>query len=336
MTPQPCMLLASGSLEFIYHAPRTVAREVPDKLPPLGCSGGSCYPSTSNLIIGCGQVLRTSSTCGLHGPELYCIVSNLQIGRRDAENCFFCDSRDWKSHGIENVISQSGPGGKKTWWQAERDILALLLERSVDHGHFWHMYRYFAHNCLGLFPGISLSPGHRVSDLISACAMAMPLSAGLHPGSHTTWKAWCMAFVSPATTELVPTERCQDLHQDHPWQAAEPGHPHAYQASPLHSHLPCSAPECECHGHARSCHFDVALYLASGNVSGVSMVTSDLTLSALLTPDLACDCNPLGALEGGLCDAHTDETSGLLSGQYRCKVHVWGQRCDSSGLVAMA
>ncbi|XP_060017909.1 laminin subunit beta-2-like isoform X1 [Lagenorhynchus albirostris] len=42
-------------------------------------------------------------------------------------------------------------------------------------------------------------------------------------------------------------EHCQDLHQDHPWQAAEPGHPHACQASPLHIHLPCSAPEsCRC------------------------------------------------------------------------------------------
>nr|XP_033720830.1 multiple epidermal growth factor-like domains protein 9 [Tursiops truncatus]XP_033720831.1 multiple epidermal growth factor-like domains protein 9 [Tursiops truncatus]XP_033720832.1 multiple epidermal growth factor-like domains protein 9 [Tursiops truncatus]XP_033720833.1 multiple epidermal growth factor-like domains protein 9 [Tursiops truncatus]XP_033720834.1 multiple epidermal growth factor-like domains protein 9 [Tursiops truncatus]XP_033720835.1 multiple epidermal growth factor-like do len=35
--------------------------------------------------------------------------------------------------------------------------------------------------------------------------MAMPLSTGLHPGSHPTWKAWCVAFVSAATTELVPT-----------------------------------------------------------------------------------------------------------------------------------
>ncbi|XP_026954558.1 multiple epidermal growth factor-like domains protein 9 [Sagmatias obliquidens] len=35
--------------------------------------------------------------------------------------------------------------------------------------------------------------------------MAMPLSTGLHRGSHPTWKAWCVAFVSAATTELVPT-----------------------------------------------------------------------------------------------------------------------------------
>lgn len=41
---------------------------------------------------------------------------------QDAENCFFCDSRDWKSHGIENVISQSSPGSKRTWWRAERGV----------------------------------------------------------------------------------------------------------------------------------------------------------------------------------------------------------------------
>lgn len=51
-------------------------------LPPPGCSSSICYPPTGNLIVGRGQKLRTSSTCGLQGPEPYCVVSHLQVGRR--------------------------------------------------------------------------------------------------------------------------------------------------------------------------------------------------------------------------------------------------------------
>ncbi|XP_057560576.1 laminin subunit beta-2-like [Hippopotamus amphibius kiboko] len=422
----------------MVQAPRTTAQEVPDILPPPGCLSGSCYPPTGNLIVGRGQSLRTSSTCGLHGPELYCIVSNLQ----DSENCFFCDSRDGKGHGIENVISQSGPGGKKTWWQAESGVenvtiqldlegafyfthlimtfktfrpAALLLERSVDHGHSWHVYRYFARNCSGLFPGILPAPGHRVSDLICdqrysdiepstegevifkildpAILVENPNNTEIqelvrvtnlrvkfsklhtlgdrplgglkgHPFYYYALyelvvRGSCLCHGH--ASECMPTpgappsvegmvhglcvcrhhtagthcERCQDMHQDHPWQAAQPGHPHTCQ-------------ECECHGHARSCHFDMALYVASGNVSGGVCdgcqhntagrhcelcqpffhrdPREDPRSLHSCTP---CDCDPVGALEGGLCDAHTDETRGLLSGQCQCKVHIWGQRCDS-------
>ena len=49
--------------------------------PPPGCSSGSCYPPTGHLIVGHGQNLQASCTCGLHGPKPYCIVSHLQVGR---------------------------------------------------------------------------------------------------------------------------------------------------------------------------------------------------------------------------------------------------------------
>ncbi|XP_036122210.1 LOW QUALITY PROTEIN: laminin subunit beta-2-like [Molossus molossus] len=506
VAPQHCMHLASDSPAFICHvgggapristqtlllpvqAPRTVTQEVPDTLAPPGCSSGSCYPPTGNLIVGRGQSLRASSTCGLHGPEPYCVVSHLQVGRRvrprhgisgfsweiwpcgisdhcwglegkacavkfglvpspwtlpqDSENCFFCDSRDRGGHGIENVISQIGPGGNKTWWQAESGVenvtiqldlegafyfthlimtfktfrpAALVLERSVDHGHSWHVCRYFAHNCSGLFPGIPPAPGHSVNDLVCdqhysdiepftegkvifkvldpAILVENPSNPQIQELLHVTnlrlnfsklhtlgdrpkgslkghpfyyyalyelvvrGSCLCHGHASecrpapgaPANAEGMVhglcvcrhhtagthCERCQDLYQDHPWHAAEPGHPHACQ-------------ECECHGHARSCHFDMALYLASGNVSGgVCDACQHNTAGRyceLCQPFFhrdpqedprslhsckPCDCDPVGALEGGLCDAHTDETRGLLSGQCRCKVNVWGQRCDS-------
>ncbi|XP_069417224.1 laminin subunit beta-2-like, partial [Ovis canadensis] len=419
-------------------APRTSAQEVPDMMPLPGCSGGNCHPPTGNLVIGRGQSLRTSSTCGLHGPELYCVVTKLQ----DSQNCCFCDSRDGKSHGIENVVSQSDPDGKKTWWQAESGVenvsiqldlegafyfthlimtfktfrpAALLLERSVDHGHSWHVFRYFAHNCSGLFPGIPPGPGHRVSDLVcdQRYSDIEPATEGevifqvldpaflaenttnteiqellhvtnlrvnfskLHtlgdrplgglkghpfyyyalyelviggsclchghasecrpaPGSPPSVEGMvhghCVCRHHTAGTHC---ERCQGLYQDRPWQAAEPGYPHACQ-------------ECECHGHARSCHFDMAVYLASGNVSGgvcdacqhntagrhCELCQPFFHRDPLEDPRSLhsckpCDCDPVGALEGGLCDAYTDATRGLLSGQCRCKVHVWGQRCDS-------
>ncbi|XP_074168450.1 laminin subunit beta-2 [Rhinolophus sinicus] len=422
----------------MVQAPRTITQEVPDMLPPPGCSSSICYPPTGNLIVGRGQSLRTSSTCGLQGPEPYCVVSHLQ----DSEKCFFCDSRGRGGHGIENVISRSGPDGNKTWWQAESGVenvtiqldlegafyfthlimtfktfrpAALLLERSVDHGHSWHVYRYFAHNCSGLFPGIPPAPGHSVNDLVcdQRYSDMEPSTEGevvfkaldpailvenpnnpkiqeflrvtnlrvnfskLHtlgdrpPGGLTGHPFYYYALYelvaqgsclchghasecrpvpgAPANVEGMVhglcvcrhhtagthCELCQDLYQDHPWHAAEPGHSHACR-------------ECECHGHARSCHFDMALYLASGNVSGGvcdacqhNTAGSHCELCQLffhrdpredprsLHSCKPCDCDPMGTLEGGLCDTHTDETRGLLSGQCRCKVNVWGQRCDS-------
>lgn len=46
---------------------------------------------------------------------------------QDSEKCFFCDSRGRGGHGIENVISRSGPDGNKTWWQAESGEGVVVL-----------------------------------------------------------------------------------------------------------------------------------------------------------------------------------------------------------------
>ncbi|XP_036189480.1 laminin subunit beta-1 variant-like isoform X2 [Myotis myotis] len=134
----------------MVQAPRTVAQEVPDTLTPPGCQSGSCYPPTGDLIVGRGQSLRSSSTCGRHGPERYCLVSHPQAEGRgrpldqDSENCFFCNSRDRGGHDIENVISRSGPRGNQTWWQAESGVENVTIQLDLESAfYFTHLIMTF-------------------------------------------------------------------------------------------------------------------------------------------------------------------------------------------------
>ncbi|XP_034171779.1 laminin subunit beta-1 isoform X2 [Osmia lignaria lignaria] len=148
------------------------------------CEQSSCYPATGNLLIGRKSRLCASSTCGLHGPERYCIVSHL----KDRKKCFFCDaSLPKQQHNIENIVTE------KNWWQAENGVenvtirfdleaefhfthiiirfktfrpAAMLIERSYDFGRTWKVYRYFAHNCEQYFPGVSTEQPQTLTDVI--------------------------------------------------------------------------------------------------------------------------------------------------------------------------
>ncbi|OPJ71971.1 hypothetical protein AV530_009303 [Patagioenas fasciata monilis] len=168
----------------------TGAWQEPD--PSHSCARGSCYPATGNLLVGRAPRLSATSTCGLAGPQEFCIVSHLQ----DSEKCFTCDSRDPslpESHRIENVIYLSGPHGQRTWWQSENGVehvsirldlegefhfthlimkfktfrpAAMLVERSADFGRSWKVYRYFAYNCSKLFPGVPSQPSGLVDEVL--------------------------------------------------------------------------------------------------------------------------------------------------------------------------
>ena len=128
---------------------------------------------------------------------------------------------------------------------------------------------------------------------------------------------------------------------------------------------------CDCNEHSRRCHFDMAVFLATGNSSGAvcdgcqhntmgrrchlckpfyykdpskdlrdpsvcrgwcwgaARRGADLGMGVLTLPlPAACNCDPEGSLDGGLCDGADDPARGLIAGQCRCKEHVAGPRCD--------
>ncbi|TWW56208.1 Laminin subunit beta-1 [Takifugu flavidus] len=181
-----------------------------------GCAEGGCYPATGNLLIGRAANLSTTSTCGLHGPEQYCIVSHLQ----ESDKCFECNSQHSydpynhrNSHRIDNVIYLMDSNEDETWWQSvngqenvsirlnlEAEFhfthliikfktfrpAAMIIERSADFGRTWRPYRYFASNCTRTFPGIPANSLRHINDIIceERYSDIEPSTNGEHQGNR--------------------------------------------------------------------------------------------------------------------------------------------------------
>uniref|UniRef100_A0A4W3J836 Netrin-1 n=1 Tax=Callorhinchus milii TaxID=7868 RepID=A0A4W3J836_CALMI len=177
---------------------------------------------------------------------------------------------------------------------------AMVLERSQDFGESWTPYKYFATNCSHTF---GLHDDMRVSGAICTSRYSAPLPCTRGEVSQSLGDCPCLSknpalkpqhfahyaiydfivkgscFCNGHADQCVPTadfrpqvhgkcicrhntegehcDRCSPLYNDQPWQAADGK-----------SGAPRECQKCLCNDHAESCHFDLGVWLASGNHSG--------------------------------------------------------------------
>lgn len=129
-------------------------------------------------------------------------------------------------------------------------------------------------------------------------------------------------------------EKCMDGYHDEPWRPAYKGQLNVCK-------------KCNCNGHTEKCHFDPAVYNATGGTSGG--VCDDCQHNTagrqcetckplyyrdpfknIFDPDVCkpCDCDPAGSIGGGECETVTSGSSTSAIGRCLCKANAEGRRCD--------
>ncbi|VDN83513.1 unnamed protein product [Brugia pahangi] len=131
-------------------------------------------------------------------------------------------------------------------------------------------------------------------------------------------------------TKGLNCEQCMDFFNDLPWRPAIGDDSNECK-------------RCECNGHAARCHFDRAVYQASGFVSGgvcdeclhntQGKNCEQCKPYFYRNPDrpvtdpyvcLPCKCDKTGSLNDGICEGEEDSERGLVAGKCYCKSNVEG------------
>ncbi|TKS70569.1 Laminin subunit beta-3 [Collichthys lucidus] len=332
------------------------------------CSRGACYPPSNDLLLGRADRLQASSTCGITGSEVYCTPYEQRRMK-----CCPCDSRNPDgplAHTVQDVLSTSGTD---RWWQSRKEVnpvnlefdlgnlfqldnLVLdfkaplpsnfIIERTLDNGRTWHPALYLATDCQKAFPGVPTRTPLSLED--TYCYTLPPTGANpyqdyriefspLHqyayvraPNSQKIEDVSGLTGLRVRMTELGDVPRL-------PGRALS----RFYALREMRVMGSC----CECNNHAERCHFDEAVYEASGRRSG-GVCTGCMhhttgpkcdqcapgyqpnPNSRMDRPDacIRCICSAEETVNGGRCEDST--------GSCQCKANVGECSCSSDGSLS--
>ena len=193
---------------------------------PVGQNFYTSAVVVSSGDLGIGRTFTASSTCGLVGPQTYCVL-NPENGDRQ---CFTCDaSEPAQSHPTTFLTdADSGAMSDRTWWQAENGLhnvtlelklealfsfshlvitfcsprpAAAVVERSRDFGATYQPYQFYSNNCEEDF-GMPARSGVRTVDEV-ICTSEYSSIEPLTNGEVSILNGYCIHVInSPFTGNI--------------------------------------------------------------------------------------------------------------------------------------